>query len=151
MLISLVHLSAASAFIGGIFYHLAVVRPAFRRPLPVETAAVLRRVDGGFRTLRWASLLTLLGTGIVHLVEVGDSPRLTSSYGGVLLVKLLLVLIVFSLNGLYDFLRSGRRRITAEAKESESHPGDAMDRWIGGTILLAGLAVLYAALAMEGL
>ena len=125
--------------IGGMaFYYLVLVpgQDATRGPDP---AALIGKIERRFRNLRWISLLVLLGTGIANLIREGDSPRMVSGYGGLLLLKLLLVGVFSALMGIHDFGRGG----PAAGPQSESRPSrDALWRRLGVLTFLLGIVIV---------
>ncbi len=98
-----VHLVALAAFVGGHLVLTVVVRPMARNASPDGTELV-RRVGRQFKSLAWASLVLLIVTGVFNLLNEGGSARIESAWGGVLMLKLLLVLILIALSIVHDFI-----------------------------------------------
>ena len=135
-----VHLIAAITWIGGMLFLWLVLRPAIRQWSPQSQGLdILRRIEDRFRTIRWVSLLTLLATGIFNLIHEGGSARLESSWGGVLMVKLLLVAIVMGLSGISDFV------LAPNPRPASSGQSDRTKDLMGGLILVLGLFIVFIA------
>ena len=135
-----IHLVAAITWIGGMLFLWLVLRPAIRQlPPQSQGLEMLKRIEERFRTIRWASLLTLLATGILNLMHEGGSARLESSWGAVLMVKLLFVAIVMGLSGINDFL------LTPGTGPASSAQSDRTKDWLGGLILFLGLFIVFIA------
>lgn len=98
-----VHLVALAAFVGGHLVLTLLVRPMARDASP-DGAEFVRRVGRQFKSLAWASLVLLIVTGFFNLLNEGGSPRIESAWGGVLMFKLLLVLVLIALSIVHDFI-----------------------------------------------
>ena len=130
-----IHLVSAMTWIGGMLFIRLVLRPALKRPaLDPHAHAILSDVEKRFRTIRWASLLTLLGTGLFNLIYEGGSARLESSWGGVLMIKLFFVAIVMGISGINDFFLQ-------PTKTSAPSMG-RLKIWLTGITLLLGLLIV---------
>ncbi len=145
MLIMWLHLVAAITWIGGMLFLWLVLRPILSSPSAgSDGLATLRRVEERFKTVRWASLLTLLVTGVYNLIHEGGSARLESSWGGVLMIKLLFVAIVMGLSGMNDFL------LTTSTEQAVSNPSILPKDLLNGLILALGLLIVFIAVYLEG-
>ena len=89
------HVLAATAWIGGMFFLVLVVVPWMRSGRREQAGAFLRETGMRFRTVGWASFGILLATGSVNLwvrgVRLGDFARpewLASPFGKTVLAKL---------------------------------------------------------------
>lgn len=98
-----VHLVALAAFVGGHLVLTLLVRPMARHASP-DGAEFVRRVGRQFKSLAWASLIVLIVTGLFNLLNEGGSARIESTWGGVLMLKLLLVLVLIALSIVHDFI-----------------------------------------------
>ncbi|MGH7273533.1 MAG: CopD family protein [Nitrospiria bacterium] len=135
-----IHLIAAITWIGGMLFLWLVLRPAIRQwPPQSQGLEILRRIEERFRTIRWVSLLTLLATGIFNLIHEGGSARLESNWGGVLMVKLVLVAIVMGLSGINDFL------LTSSPRPASSGESGRTKDLLGGLILVLSLFIVFIA------
>jgi putative copper export protein len=133
-----IHLVSAMTWIGGMLFVWFVLLPAVKRPtLDPQTYTILTRVEERFRTMRWFSLLTLLGTGLFNLLHEGSSARLESNWGGVLMIKMFFVAIVMGLSGINDFL-------ITQSKTPTPFVG-RMKSWLNSIILLLGLLIVFIA------
>ncbi len=144
MLIMWIHLVAAITWIGGMLFLWLVLRPVLSSPSAgAEGLATLRRVEERFKTVRWASLLTLLVTGVYNLIHEGGSARLESSWGGVLMIKLLFVAIVMGLSGMNDFL------LTTSTGQATSNPSIWQKDLLNGLILALGFLIVFIAVYLR--
>ena len=135
-----IHLIAAITWIGGMLFVWLVLNPAIRQMPPQSQGPdILRGIEERFRRIRWTSLLILLVTGFFNLIHEGGSARLESSWGAVLLVKLLLVAIVMGLTGIHDFLLTSSPGVA-----SSGHSARTSD-WLGGSILVLSLLIVFIA------
>ncbi len=133
-LVMWVHLVAAITWIGGMLFVALVLRPALRQQLPPPQAVgLLRLAEDRFRSIRWISLLILLGTGVFNLIHEGGSARLESAWGGVLMIKLLFVAVAVGLTGVNDFLPT----FAASSGRSKA--------WLDGLILVLALFIVLIA------
>jgi len=144
MLIMWLHLVAAITWIGGMLFLWLVLRPVLSSPSAgSEGLATLRRVEERFKPVRWASLLTLLATGVYNLIHEGGSARLESSWGGVLMIKLLFVAIVMGLSGMNDFL------LTTSTGQATSNPSIWQKDLLNGLILALGFLIVFIAVYLR--
>jgi len=122
-----------------------VLRPALLAlPSQPQGLPTLQAIEGRFRTVRWASLLTLLVTGIYNLIHEGGSARLESSWGGILMIKLLLVAIAMGLSGINDFL------ITPSTGQESSGLSSNLKDLLSGIILVLSLFIVFIAVYLGG-
>ncbi len=128
-------------FVGGLTFHFMILQPALGRSSSPEVLGIAQRVERRFKTIRWLSLLVLLGTGFLNLLREGDSPRIESVYGGILMIKLFLVLVTLGLMGLYDFALMPR---------PNANPSRARLA-MGIALLLVNLAILFVAVYLTRL
>ncbi len=104
-LVMWIHLIAVVTWIGGLLFVPLVLKPALRGLTPEsQQAQVLSRVGLRFRTIAWVSLITLILTGAFNMLYEGGSARLESTWGAVLMLKLLLVAIAVGLTLVHDFI-----------------------------------------------
>ncbi len=140
MLIMWIHLVAAITWIGGMLFLWLVLRPVLSTlPSGTEDLNTLQRVEERFKTVRWVSLLTLLATGIYNLIHEGGSARLESGWGGILMIKLLLVAIVMGLSGMNDFF------LTAGTGQATSSQSVRQKDLLNGLILILGFLIVFIA------
>jgi len=104
-LVMWVHLIAVVTWIGGLLFVPLVLKPALQGLTPEsQKAQVLRRVGLRFRTIAWVSLITLILTGAFNMLYEGGSARLESTWGAILMLKLLFVAIAVGLTLVHDFI-----------------------------------------------
>ena len=145
MLIMWFHLVAAIIWIGGMLFLWLVLRPVLLTlSSGTQDPGILQRVEERFKTVRWVSLLTLLATGIYNLIHEGGSARLESGWGGILMIKLLLVAIVMGLSGVNDFL------LTAGTGQATSSQSIRQKDLLNGLILALGLLIVFIAVYLGG-
>ncbi|MEW6683289.1 MAG: CopD family protein [Nitrospirota bacterium] len=81
----------------------AVIRP-LARDASSEGVDLARRVGRRFKSLAWVSLVLLIVTGFFNVLNEGGSARIESAWGGVLMLKLFLVLVMIGLSVVHDFI-----------------------------------------------
>jgi len=147
-----VHLVGAIAFIGGAIFYLAVYRPAAALlPPRQEQAAFTIKIEQRFRTIRWLSIVALLLTGFFNLLYEGASARIASTYGGMLMLKLFLVLVLIALTGIHDFILAtpGGTPGRGSARPVDRDTGaEDNKRWLGAGILTLALIIVFLAVAL---
>ena len=148
-----IHLVAAITWIGGMLFHRLVLNPALARVSPPVRQAgtpakgpellpgILTRIESRYKTLRWLSLATLLGTGIVLLIHEGGSARLESTWGAWLMLKLFFVLMVIGLTAILDV---GMAPVRHPGGPSIEAPGRSA-AFLADTILALGLVIVFIA------
>jgi uncharacterized membrane protein len=141
-----IHLVAAITWIGGMLFHRLVLNPALARlsaPAkgPELLPGILTRIESRYKTLRWLSLATLLGTGIVLLIHEGGSARLESTWGAWLMLKLFFVLMVIGLTAILDV---GMAPVRHPGGTSIEPPGRSA-AFLADTILALGLVIVFIA------
>ena len=80
-----------------------VIRPLARESSP-DASDLARRIGRRFKSLAWVSLVLLIVTGFFNVLNEGGSARIESTWGGVLMLKLLLVLGLIGLSIIHDFI-----------------------------------------------
>jgi putative copper resistance protein D len=146
-----IHLVGAIAFIGGTIFYLIVYRPAAallpRRP---EEAPFTAKIEQRCLAVRWLSIVALLLTGFFNLLYEGASARLASAYGGVLMLKLFLVLVLIALTGIHDFILRGPAETPARgASRSSGDRSSNGKRWLGAGILVLALVIVLIAVTLS--
>lgn len=135
------HVVAATAWVGSMIFFAAVAVPVLRRDDLRDAAPRLVALLGArFRVLGWIALGVLILTGIGNLYFRGIGWSLlatrdfwSTAFGRALAWKLALVALVLVATASHDAL-SGRGRRTAS--------------WLGRSVLIASLAILYFATAL---
>jgi len=145
-----IHLVGAIAFIGGTISYLAVYRPAASLlPQRPEQALYAAKIEQRFIAVRWLGIVTLLVTGFYNLLYEGASARLASTYGGVLMLKLFLVLVLVALTGIHDFILRGTGANGRGAPRSAGGNPGAGKRWLGMGILALSLVIVLIAVVLS--
>lgn len=155
------HILAACAWVGGMFFLVVVIVPLLRRPeLSQVAAAFVQRSGERFRTLGWICLATLVGTGTfqmyfrgIHWSDFFNGNFAQSPVARPLAYKLVLVALVLLLSAIHDFYVGPRATLlwnkdpaSAEAKRARKQA--AMFGRINGTLSL--LIVLLAVFVVRG-
>ena len=141
-----VHLVALVVFIGShVFLGLVARSLAAASPSP-ESADLLRRIGRRGKILSWSGLVLLLITGSFNVLNEGGSARIESAWGGLLMFKLLLVLVLIGLSVVHDFIldpygpgaeRGPATRVAARARTAA--------RVQAGIVILSGAVLLVSA------
>lgn len=150
-----IHLTAAIAFIGSTIFYFSAYRPALLRARwtakpSQDQIGFSTLIERRFRLVRWTSLITLFLTGFFNLLYEGNSPRMETGYGGLLMFKLLLVFILMGMTAVHDFVVGplGRNRQIAARREAVTtvDPGSP---WLGLAILALSLVLVLVAVNLR--
>lgn len=132
------HVLAAMTWIGGMAVFVIAVMPYFRRQPEEVRAAFLDWFGARFRAVSWACFAILATTGTFNLwargVRPGDFLRRewhATAFGQLVLLKLTLVTVATLLTIFHER--------TASARSA---------RWMGRSLLLAGLGIVAAAVML---
>lgn len=129
-------------------FHRLVLQPAIGRAFSPDKgkdlpSGILIRIESRYKTLRWLSLATLLGTGIVLLIHEGGSARLESTWGAWLMLKLFFVLLVIGLTAILDV---GMAPVPSHpAAPRAAAPPSRSAAVLADTILALGLVIVFIA------
>ena len=146
---NVLHVVAASAWIGGIATLVVALPAATRRLEPADRTRLLSGAVGRFSTLALVAVAALLAGGILQaLLELGAVDDLVdTAYGRAVTVKIALVVALLCLGAL------NRRRtlpaLAARAGEPPGRPGVALRRALRAEVAL-GVAALAATGALAG-
>jgi putative copper export protein len=135
-----------------------VAAPVLRRQEVKPASLRLTRMLGvRFRALGWAALGTLIVTGTTNLYFRGIRWRLlqdrdfwSTSFGRALGCKLVLVVFVLLITLAHDLL-SGRvalRALEGDPNSRRAVRAPRLASWLGRTLLLASLAIVFFATAL---
>ena len=139
-----VHLMAVITWIGGMVFIPLVLKPAMDRSgFTLQSDQFLKRIDDRFRAIRWMSIVLILVTGFLNLLYEGGTERLESSWGAVLMVKILFAAIAMGLTGINDFVLN-----PSSVTASTEHPGRS-SKWLSDVILALTLFVLFMAVYLS--
>jgi copper resistance protein D len=107
----LLHILAATVWIGGMLFLALVIVPVTRGLPPRERSALFHRVGVRFRTVGWACIAVLVVTGAVNMAYRGvtwenvfTAELWASDFGRVLALKLALVVAMLLLSVYHDFV-----------------------------------------------
>jgi uncharacterized membrane protein len=139
-----VHLAALAAFLGGHLMLTVVIRPLARSASP-EQSDLVRRIGRRFKSLAWASLVLLIVTGFFNLLNEGGSARIESTWGGVLMLKLLLVLVLIGLSVVHDFILDPYGPGALKGPAARTAARDISARRIQGLIVAVTIGILLVA------
>jgi len=149
------HILAATAWIGGMFFLVLVVVPWLRRGGRAGAAAFLRETGERFRSVGWACFAIVLATGSFNLwvrgVRLGDflSPAWRATpFGRAVLWKLGVFAVVLVVSAYHDFVIGPRatRAIGAEPRSAEAEALRRRASLLGR--INAALALVLVALAV---
>lgn len=148
------HILAATAWVGAMFFLMMVVVPMLRRGDRARGAAFLSASGPRLRTMGWVAFGVLVVTGTFNLsyrgVTLADFFRpewRSSSFGKVLLAKLALFVLVLGLSVFHDFYL-GPRASDAVAHDPSSPASLRLRRIasiMGRANALLALAIVAAA------
>lgn len=123
-----IHVVAAMALIGGMVFLSLVLVPAVQtvhhQAWRIE---FMRTVARRFQVVAWASILVLMGTGVLNLILLDQWPTFATSFGRLLIIKLLAVGVMLGLTTFH----SGREA-----------------RWLPRAALVFGLVVVLFAVSV---
>jgi uncharacterized membrane protein len=146
------HIFAASIWIGGTIFLVFVLVPVNRSPEMKGMARDLIRLTGlKFRRVGWICFGVLLGSGLFNLsyrgvrwVDFGKQEFWECHFGRVLAVKLLIVVLIFLMSFLHDFVIGPRATAVWRENPFSSHASRLRNqaKWIGRVNLILGLMAL---------
>jgi copper transport protein len=138
-----VHLIAASAWIGGLFFFIAGLRSLRELPAEFRTRLTARLIPR-FSVLAIVSMAALTLTGLFSaVVRVGTIDALLSSlYGHALVVKLAIVLIMLTLGATNLLIVSPRMKRAAASDGGNGRLVDRFRRIVWGEVTLAAVLLL---------
>jgi putative copper resistance protein D len=152
------HVLAAAAWIGGMFFLVLVFVPLMRRAEdPTALRAVFHAAALRFRTVGWICLGLLLATGLLQMsVRAGGVEALAAAsfwggrFGGMMIHKLGLFLLVVALSAVHDFWIG-----PAASQAARQEPGSARaerlraaSSWMGRLNMVLALVVVWTAVRL---
>ena len=141
MVILWVHIIAMTFWMGGMLFQWIVLNPILVRENPTSIEReIYQRVWQRFRSFRWLSIITLIITGVMNLLYEGGSSRLESEWGGILMIKLFLVVIAIGLSFAYDIITAPKLGI------SPSQGSSGSEKYLSLGIIFVGLCTTFIAL-----
>jgi len=155
-----IHILAAMAWIGGMFFLVLVVVPWLRAGNRANAGAFLRETGQRFRSVGWSCFAILTVTGTFNLyargVRLGDFVRpewLASPFGRSVLYKLGLFALVLVVSAVHDF-SVGPRASVAIQRDPGSPEAERLRRQASlmgrGNVLLALALVAVAVTLVRG-
>jgi copper resistance protein D len=160
-----IHILAAVSWVGGMIFVAAILGPYVRRSVPpLERAQIMAAVGKRFSVLGWSAIFTLVCTGIYNAVRfVGSWTALFgTTFGHILLVKIVLVAIMIGLSLAHDFVLGPRSRDVAQKLHTTQFPAQEIEgrtkalrqlrRWtvrIAQLNLVLGIVVILLATSLQ--
>lgn len=155
-LIVLIHVLSAIVWLGGMFFLSLVLFPVLKKFEPGEKRIqVISLTASRFRKISWISIVILLVTGVVNVVNLGITDEMimsgafySSQIGKLLSIKVCLVLVMILLSASHDFVLGPRYILLLRAPKPDINKLEEIERrrWI--TTWLARLNVLIAVLVV---
>jgi uncharacterized membrane protein len=151
------HLLAAIVWIGGLAFISMVLVPTLRAPgLRAQAVLLLRTAGKKFQRVAYASLVVLVVTGKINLLlKAGGSiagvmALLPTSYGHLLVAKVLLVAAIVALSLYHDFKvgPAAARAMEADPAGAEAQTLRRRASWLGRANMLLSLVVMTLALLL---
>lgn len=157
------HVLAALYWLGGMWFLALVAAPVLRRELaPEQRALVFQQVGHRFRFHGWLALAVLLVTGVANLQlrgwlrpeVMGEADFWASPLGHALAGKLGMVLVMFALAGIHDFLLGPLASPDHPASPGGAPPPDKRRQlrmaavWVARFNAVAGLVLVYFAVRL---
>jgi copper resistance protein D len=149
------HILAATAWIGAMFFLMFVVVPWMRSGNLAAGSSFLRATGPRLRTVGWVCFAILLFTGTFNLwmrgIHPGDlaSPAfLATSYGKVVAAKLLVFALVVAISARHDFVIGPRATVAIEQDPHSAESGSLRRRASLHGRANAVLALVLVALAV---
>ncbi|HEX7069767.1 MAG TPA: DUF4149 domain-containing protein [Rhodothermales bacterium] len=152
------HILAAAIWIGGMVFLAVVLVPALRAPeISSVRVSLLYQTGLRFRRVGWVVFGVLIATGIVNVGmrgfgwnEVLQTRFWTGGWGGVLGIKLLLVVLLLAMSAVHDFYVGPRAtRLMQDASSVQDAAAVRRVASIAGRlILLLSLAILALAVML---
>jgi copper resistance protein D len=161
--IVLIHVLAAIIWLGGMFFIALVAVPILRKiEPPAKRSEILSVTAKRFRVLSWIAISVLLVTGVINAINRGvtmdlisTGGLLSSHFGKVLIVKVILVLIMVVLSAIHDFILGPQ---LTNLISSSLHNPDSLQSlkirrryvsWLARTNVMLGILVVACAVMLS--
>ncbi|MEN8144461.1 MAG: CopD family protein [Gemmatimonadota bacterium] len=153
------HVLAAIAWLGGVFFLAAVGAPALRRIEPEQERAMLfRSIGQRARGYGWAAISILIITGLINLGYRGvlnarvlmSDDFWATAYGQTLGLKLLLVGLMISVQAGHDFVAGPRAR-QAGSGTAAGRRWRTVSVWLARSVGVAGPVLVWLAVKLTRL
>lgn len=148
-----VHLIAAMVWIGGMAFLTFIAAPSLKRSVPFEMQAILYRDIGRrFKFAGWICIFVLILTGPIniyhHITSHHMEGDVESSFHGIFVLKLGLVLIMILLSLIHDFVLGPL--LGEKIRERLAPPKflKLIVPWMARINLILGLIVVYLGLTL---
>ncbi|MFI5305007.1 MAG: DUF4149 domain-containing protein [Nitrospiria bacterium] len=103
MILRMIHLLAASIWLGSMVFFALVIVPAIRRAIEADKRnELIIAIGSRYRIFGWATLGVLLVTGPLLVIQHGD--RWHSTFGLILTFKLILIMTMLIFLLIHDFI-----------------------------------------------
>ncbi len=149
--LSLLHLLAATVWVGGSISMALVITPVLRKRVPVNQRLELISTMGSrVRLIGWIALAVLVLTGIRRaMLQLGGGDDMWQAlaetpYGRTLRVKIFLVAVLLAMQGVHDFALGPRLRRLA----ADQGPGLARARVATIGLAMGGLLITLVVVAL---
>jgi uncharacterized membrane protein len=144
------HILAAISWVGGMIFLSLVLAPLVRsRKAVPEFMALFRSAALRFRPIVWVAMAILVMTGPMLLSLRGVAVASPSSWPGIVMVKLTLVVLLLVLTLLHDLVLGPQVSRVSAIPESQRTAGEQVvfktARWLPRLSLLLALAVVITA------
>ena len=146
----ILHILAAVSWVGGMIFLSLVLAPLVRsRKAVPEFMALFRSAALRFRPIVWVAMAILVMTGPMLLSLRGVAVASPSSWPGIVIVKLTLVVLLLLLTLLHDLVLGPQVSRVSAIPESQRTAGEQVvfktARWLPRLSLLIALAVVMTA------
>jgi len=150
------HIIAAIIWIGAMFFLALVLVPVLRSEPRERRAQLMSAVGLRLRSVGWVALAVLLVTGVWNLSNRGfgwddlsSGDLFEGEFGGILIVKLLLVTVTLAISSVHDFVpgpTSSRAGMSGDVPRMERLRRSAS--WLARMNLLVALGILWCAVGL---
>ncbi len=153
ILVLWLHLMAVVSWIGGMLFLSLVLVPVFKRVgFTGERRQLFLTLALRFRAVVWASILVLVLTGPLLLIERGEDWSMPAGWPVVLQLKLTLVALLISFTAVHDFWLGPKvghlMRTPPDARSSRENGLIRLSPWIARLGLVLAIMVLFLGLAV---
>jgi len=153
-----IHIVAAATWVGSMVFFAAAIVPTLRNETFRSVAPQLLAVVGRrFRMVGLVALSVLIASGVANLFARGlgwaalsSADFWKSGFGSTLAHKIGLVFLVVILTGAHDLLfgTSAQKKMASDPSGAEAQRSRKIASWLGRTLLLLSLAILYLAVKL---
>jgi uncharacterized membrane protein len=150
-----IHVLAAMAWIGGMFFLVLVVVPWLRRGGRENAGAFLRETGERFRAVGWACFAVLTVTGTfnlwvrgVRLSSFADPDWRATDFGRSVVLKLLAFALVVAVSGYHDFFVGPQAAAAIERREPTAEPLRRRASLLGRVNALLALGLVAIAVTL---